>query len=82
MVTLRDCKQVGMTNTFPPKKIIIADIQVDEEEELESITTTSIPGFILFQGSIVWVISTGAFYAMTSGGQWKSQGEGESSEGT
>ena len=74
MLTLRSYVQVGMTGTIPPKKIIVAKLQMDSAEDLPS-SINVFPGMILFQGSTSWDISTGKFYAMTSDGQWYEQGE-------
>lgn len=73
MVTIRNIVQIGQTETYPRKKIVIADIQIDTEDELPDVD--EFRGLILFQGSIAWVISTGKFYALTSDGQWCEQGE-------
>lgn len=73
MVTIRDYVQVDQTEDVPRKKIIRANIQVDEESELPDVD--EFDGLVLAQGSIAWDISTGAFYGMTSDGQWIKQGE-------
>lgn len=75
MITLRDYKQIGqaISSHFRPIKIVIADIQVDKESELPS--EDGFAGYLLYQGSIAWVIETGEFFAMDSNGVWYKQGE-------
>lgn len=56
---------------------IIAEIQVDTAAEL----TTSVNGYTFANGTIAWVVQTGAFYAL-SGDTWYNQdGTGAYSSG-
>jgi hypothetical protein len=47
---------------------IIAEIQVDTASEL----AVSVDGYTFANGSIAWVVQTGAFYGL-SGGTWYNQ---------
>ena len=49
---------------------IVAEIDVDTADELP--VTDGIPGNILHQGSIAYVIKTGEFYVLAGDGRWYS----------
>ncbi len=71
MVTLRNNSFIE----FAPESdeeisVIRADIDIDTADELPAID--GIPGNILHQGSIAYVIKTGEFYVLAGDGKWYS----------
>lgn len=58
---------------------IIAEIFVDTSDELPAVD--DIEGYTLHQGSVAYVIRTGEFYVLDSGGKWCLKASGASADG-
>ncbi len=69
MVTLRNNSFIEFAPESDGKiSVIRAEIDVDTADELPAID--GIPGNILHQGSIAYVIKSGEFYVLASDGKW------------
>ncbi len=66
-MTIRSKNCLGLINGLSE---IVANIDVDTVNELPE--TDGIPGNILHQGSIAYVIKSGEFYVLASDGKWYS----------
>lgn len=58
------------------KAAVIVELAVDAKSELPGADT--LEGRKLCQGSLAWVIGTGAIYGLDSSGKWVDQDSGES----
>lgn len=66
-MTIRSKNCLGLVNDL---SVIVAEIDVDTADELPE--TDGIPGNILHQGSIAYVIKAREFYVLAGDGKWYS----------